>query len=179
MKNKKYYGISRIDSKHTHGWYVRVYANGGVFTSKLFSDRLYGGKQTALNNAIKFRDHNKMVSELHKRQGRNPNRPVYYTKPPKNNSSGIVGVNEVTTKINGKPVHYFQATWSEDGRPMSQKFYISKKRDKDTAFKQAVKLRRQKEKEMQKSWEKQIKSDEKEMEKVKKIAQKEKRKHAK
>jgi hypothetical protein len=156
---KKYPGISRIDSKRTHGWYVRVYANGGVFTSKLFSDRLYGGKQIALNNAIKYRDHNKMVAEVHKREGRNPNRRPFYTKTPKNNNSGIVGVNEVKTTIRGREVHYFQATWSEGGKANSRKFYVSKKRNRKEAEKQAVALRRQKEKDLQKQWKEWMKDD--------------------
>jgi len=160
-KEKSIPGISRIDSQHTHGWYVRVYANGGVFTSKLFSDRLYGGKQIALNNAIKFRDHNKMVAELHKREGRNPNRRPYYNKPPKNNNSGVVGVNEVKTTIRGRAVHYFQATWSDNGKANSRKFYISKKRKREEAEKLAVELRAKMEKGLQKKWKGMLKEDEK------------------
>lgn len=173
-KEKKYPGVSRIDSKHTHGWYVRVYANGGVFTSKLFSDRLYGGKQLALNNAIKFRDHNKMVAELHKREGRNPNRKLFYTKAPKNNHSGVVGVNEVKTTIRGRQVHYFQATWSADNKACSRKFYVSKKRNREEAEKQAVKLRKQKEKEMQKAWKDMIRQDQKWQKELKKELSKKK-----
>lgn len=167
-KETKYPGISRIDSRHTHGWYVRVYANGGVFTSKLFSDRLYGGKQQALNNAIKFRDHNKMVADLHKRDGRNPNRRPFYSKPPKNNNSGVVGVNEVKTSIRGREVHYFQATWSERGKANSRKFYVSKKRNREEAQRQAVDLRRSKEKNLQKSWKDMLKEDQKWQKEIKK-----------
>ena len=79
MKSK-YHGISRIDSKHTHGWYVRVYANGGVFVSKLFSDRLYGGKQKALENAIKYRDHNEMVAELERAKYQSVKRKPFYNR---------------------------------------------------------------------------------------------------
>ena len=173
-KEKKYPGISRIDSKHTHGWYVRVYANGGVFTSKLFSDRLYGGKQVALNNAIKFRDHNRMVADLYKREGRNPNRKPFYYKPPRNNNSGVVGVNEVKTTIRGREVHYFQATWSEDGKANSRKFYVSKKRTREQAEKLAVDLRRQKEKLLQKKWKDMLKEDAKWQKEMKKKLAKQK-----
>jgi len=159
-KDKSYPGISRIDSQHTHGWYVRVYANGGVFISKLFSDRLYGGKQTALNNAIKFHKHNKMVSQLYKREGRNPNRRLFYTKIPKNNQSGTVGVNEVKTTIRGREVHYYQATWSLGGKANSMKYYISKKRTREEAEQLAIKLRKQKEKLMEKEWKVAVKDDE-------------------
>lgn len=165
---KKYPGISRIDSKHTHGWYVRVYANGGVFASKLFSDRLYGGKQHALNNALKYREHNKMVADLHKREGRNPNRRPFYTTPPKNNHSGHVGVNEVKTSIRGREVHYFQATWSDDGKANSCKFYVSKKRTREEALDLAVKMRKEKEIFMQKQWKDNVKKDQKWQKELKK-----------
>jgi hypothetical protein len=173
-KEKSIPGISRIDSKHTHGWYVRVYANGGVFTSKLFSDRLYGGKQIALNNAIKFRDHNRMVAKLYKREGRNPNRKPFYHKPPTNNHSGVVGVNEVKTTIRGREVHYFQATWSEDGKANSRKFYVSKKRKREEAEKLAVQLRRKKEKELIKKWKEMLKEDQKWQKEIKKKLAKQK-----
>ncbi len=151
MKSK-YHGISRIDSKHTHGWYVRVYANGGVFVSKLFSDRLYGGKQKALQNAIKFRDHNEMVAELERAKYESVKRKPFYNRKVKNSTSGITGVNEVKSMTNGRLVHYFQATWSEKGKLHSKKFYVNKKRTRDEAFEQAVAYRKQKEKELYEKW---------------------------
>ena len=117
-------GISRIDSKHTHGWYVRVYGNGGVFTSKLFSDRLYGGKDAALDNAKEYRDRYSKIAKEFKREGRNPNRRPFYSKAPKNNQSGVVGVNEVKTHIRGKEVHYFKQPGVKVGKqtPASSTF---------------------------------------------------------
>ncbi len=53
-QEKKYRGISRIDSHDTHGWFVRAYKSGKT-TSKLFSDSIYGGKDQALKKAIDFR----------------------------------------------------------------------------------------------------------------------------
>ena len=52
--------ISRIDSKSTHGWYVRTYSEGSCI-SRLFSDgksRLKGrgGKGRAKLRAILYRD---------------------------------------------------------------------------------------------------------------------------
>lgn len=151
-KGKSNPGISRIDSKHTHGWYVRVYGNGGVFTSKLFSDRIHGGKDVALENAIAYRDRYTKIAKKFKREGRNPNRRPFYSKAPKNNQSGVVGVNEVITQIRGKEVHYFQATWSEGGKANSCKFYVSKKRNREDAEKLAVKLRLEKVKLLKKYW---------------------------
>jgi len=54
-QEKKYRGITRIDSHDTHGWFVRAY-KAGKTTSKLFSDAIYGGKDIALKEAITFRE---------------------------------------------------------------------------------------------------------------------------
>ncbi len=155
-KNK---GISRIDSKNTHGWYVRIYANGGVFTSKLFSDRLYGGKQKALGAAKSFRDHNQMVAELQKDKSKYKKKKPFYDKPPKNNSSGVVGVNEIETEVRGRKIHYFQATWSEDGKAHSKKYYVTAKRPRDEAFELAVEHRRKKEEMLREKWQKEASQD--------------------
>jgi hypothetical protein len=145
---KKMKGISRIDSKDTHGWYVRVYADRGVFESKLFSDRLYGSKEKALENAIKFRDHNQMVADIYKRDIPKPIRKMYFSKPGLNNSSGVVGVNKVTTAVNGRKVQYYQATWCEEGKACSKKFYINSKRTLEEAKELAVQWRKEREKEL-------------------------------
>ena len=63
-KTRKLKNISRIDSKNTHGWYVRIYLNGRVFAAKLFSDKICGGKEKALKYAVLYRDHNQMVADL-------------------------------------------------------------------------------------------------------------------
>ena len=145
-KDKKLKNISRIDSKNTHGWYVRIYLNGSIFTAKLFSDRVCGNKERALKYAILYRDHNLVVAELSRsKHNVKHTRKPFLNKPSRNNSSGIVGVNEVRTSINGKSIHYIQATWSENGSAFSKKFYINSKRTKKEAIKQAINLRKQKE----------------------------------
>jgi len=153
MKRKKNVkGISRIDSKNTHGWYVRIYANGGVFTSKLFSDRQYGSKEKALKNAVAFRDHNQMVAELQKSDDQLLPRRPFYRKPPKNNSSGIVGVHKISTKVGEKETVYFQATWNEGGKMHSKKYYITKTRSAQEAFDLAVAWRKSKEEQLYTEW---------------------------
>jgi hypothetical protein len=49
-------GISRIDhpARRTHGWYVRMYAQGKVQDARLFSDGRYGGASEALEAALAF-----------------------------------------------------------------------------------------------------------------------------
>ena len=153
MKNREMKGISRIDSKNTHGWYVRVYGNGGVYTSKLFSDRQYGTKQKALDSAKVYRDHEQMVADLNKKDMRKLSQKPFYKKAPKNNASGVVGVHEVHSNVNDKEVRYFQATWTEGRKPKSKKFYVTESRTAKEAFRLAVEHRKTKEEELQEKWE--------------------------
>jgi len=133
-------------------WYVRIYANGGVFVSKLFSDRLHGGKQQALKDAAAFRDHNQMVADLKKKELPGKNKRPFYKNPPKNNTSGIVGVNEINSTSGGKTVHYFQATWSENGKARSKKFYVTPKRSAFQAREAAVQHRNVMIQKLEKDW---------------------------
>lgn len=146
---KKYKGISRIDSGHTHGWYVRVYANRTVFTSKLFSDKLYGGKQIALDNAIKYRDHNQMVANV--KYPPQLTRMKYREVPPSDNKSGIVGVHFTNKLERGKRIPTWVATWVEDRKNKSKAFYQRKFRTLEEAFDQAVEFRKQKIQEIKES----------------------------
>ena len=139
---KKMKGISRIDSKNTHGWYVRIYADGGVFTSKLFSDRQYGAKEEALRNAVKFRDHNQMVANL--KYPPHKTKIKYRETPPADNKSGVVGVHFTNKLERGKRVPTWVATWVEEGKNKSRAFYQRKFRTIDEAFDQAVAFRKQK-----------------------------------
>ncbi len=139
---KKYKGISRIDSSHTHGWYVRIYANGKVFDSKLFSDKQFGGKKAALKSALMYRDQRQGVAALAKSLEKKEKNRLFFTKPPRNNKTGVVGVNEVKTVSRGKSVHYFQATWNENGKPHTKKFYVYEKRTAENALKMAADYRK-------------------------------------
>ena len=145
----KHKGISRIDSGHTHGWYVRVYANRTVFTSKLFSDRIYGGKQKALKNAIKYRDHNQMVADV--KYPQSSRKIKYRESPPKDNKSGIVGVHFTNKLERGVRIPTWVATWVEDGKRRSKAFYQRKFRSLDEAFQLAVEYRKSRVEELSES----------------------------
>jgi hypothetical protein len=76
--------ISRIDSRNTHGWYVRVKFQGTEHR-KLFSDNKYGNKLSSLVAAKKYRD------ELEASLGKpRTNRLVISSN--KRNRTGVVGV---------------------------------------------------------------------------------------
>ena len=85
-------GISRIDTKGTHGWYVRIYRAGRTY-SKLYSDNKYGGTDKALEFAKKAR---KVAQEkLDSTIGTRSRRLVTHDK---RNKSGIIGVSRTTKK---------------------------------------------------------------------------------
>ncbi len=143
---KKARGISRIDSKDTHGWFVRVY-NESVTYSKLFSDKKLGGMDRAFDAAIAFRD------ELYEEVGKTfPTRRV--VRRDKRNKTGVIGVCR-TRKRNqsGSYNEFFSVSWSpEYGSHKCRMFSISKYGEKE-AFRRACALRQQVELEIHgKTW---------------------------
>jgi len=75
-----------------------------------------------------------------------------YNTAPKKNSSGVVGFHKVKSKSGGRDAVYFQATWNDNGKMKTKKFYVTKKRTEQEAFELAVDCRKQKEKELYESW---------------------------
>lgn len=147
-RNPEMRGISRIDSKGTHGWFVRIYMRDREVVSKLFSDKKLGGKDKALELAKEYRD-NYVIPE-----DKLPVRPTmrYYKKPPKNNKTGVVGVCRTFERSNGgrgKKIPCFGVSWvPEPNKPKNRKFYISQYGTEEEAFKAAVQFRLEKEAEI-------------------------------
>lgn len=135
-------GISRIDSRNTHCWFVRIYRDGKVH-SKTFSDGVYGSQEKALKAAKEYK-------EEYDRQ----NPPSYEykrlrTKPPQNNKSGIVGVSETYGRAQGNrgaKMPCFSVTWvPTPNRPRCKKFYFSKYGGREAAFEAAKEFRKARE----------------------------------
>lgn len=139
-------GISRIDHRHTHGWFVRVYLKDRKILSKLFSDRKYGGQKEALARAKKWRDINYPPPELQPRPHR------YLKKPPVHNSTGRVGVSKTFTRGRGgkgSKIWCYNVSWvPEPNHPKSKSFYINKYPSEEEAFQAACDFRAQKEREL-------------------------------
>jgi len=129
-------GISRIDSRGTRGWYVRVYKNGKTY-SKLYSDSKYNGKERALKFAKKAREMAmETISQI-------PNKPVrrFVTKD-KRNKSGIVGVSKTSKKTAaGKTVEYYQVTWSPKPGKIKNRQWSVRKYGEEEAFNLAKNFR--------------------------------------
>ena len=138
-------GISRVDHKHTHGWLTRIYKKNRTTITKLFSDRKCGGREEALAQARYWRDHYEV------KEDERPVRRRYFPHPPKNNTSGRVGISKTFSRssIPGKKLWLFSVSWTpEPGHPKSKSFYISQYDSEEQAFQAACQFRAQKEREI-------------------------------
>lgn len=135
-------GVSRIDTKSTHGWLTRVYYNGNVH-SKFYSDGVHGGKRAALKAAKRHRvDYIRHLA---------PKVFIpYFTELPKNNTSGVVGVSETyERRRDGSRRRCFHVSWCP--RPnviRTKRFYHHNFKTRDAAFAEATRYRRKREKEI-------------------------------
>ena len=137
--SKKMKGISRIDSKGTHGWYVRVYTNGKTY-SKLYSDNKYGGKERALKFAQKARQDavNRLKNDP---ANKNDNRPNLIHRN-KNNSTGVVGVTKARKKNrSGNYSEIYQARWTNKYGKIKMRQWSIRKYGEEEAFRLACQFR--------------------------------------
>ncbi len=134
-KNK---GISRIDSGSTHGWFVRGYKNGKIY-SKLFSDLKYNGKNKALSMAREFRDG--LYEDLKKIPSKPRGRRLVFRDS--RNTTGVLGVSRTSKRSPGGAVNEcYSVSWRpEPGVQKCTSFSIRKYGEKK-AFQLAVAHRR-------------------------------------
>ena len=130
-------GISRIDSGSTHGWFVRGYRNGQTY-SRLFSDRKFGGSESALAEAMEYRD--KLANHLEK-VPRQPRARRLVVRDPRN-STGVIGVCRTSKKgPDGTLNECFSVSWRpEPGKQKCTSFSI-RRYGEEKAFELAVALR--------------------------------------
>ena len=147
MAKSGHKGISRIDcpAKKTVGWYVRVRL-GNVTNSKFISDKMYGGKDAALEKAIECR--NQMEIEMGK-----PRTNWVIVGNNSRNKSGIVGVRRAVKKYRGKDGtvynnEVYEVTWNAGRDKRGQTSVSIRKYGEAGAFRRACAIRRQKEQEM-------------------------------
>jgi hypothetical protein len=147
MAKSGYKGISRIDQpeRKTHGWYVRVTFNGQRRV-KFFSDEANGGKEKALEAAVRFR--NRAEKELNKPR---TDRLVIARNP--RNRSGIMGVQRKTKVVHtpaGERVtdNVYEITWNPSPGEVRRAWVSIDEYGEEAAFRKACAIRREKEKEM-------------------------------
>lgn len=139
IMTKKHKDITRVgqESKRSHGWYVRLRFQGKT-QSKLFSDKRNGGKHTALEAAISWRN------ETEKRLGKTRTDKHIVTFA--NSGTGVVGV-----RLNEKYNRYEICWVTPEGRQGKTSVSI-RKYGKEAAFIKACTIRHQKEKERLGTW---------------------------
>ncbi len=123
--------IKRIDSTKTHGWQVHV-RRGGVLKTKLFSDRVHGGKRKALIEAKQHRD--ELLSEM-----AHLAKPLWkIDRKPKTNTGELGASRTKYTNRSGKQREVITVTVREAlGKPVNRKFSVDKLGYKE-ALRQAV-----------------------------------------
>ncbi|MDC0312594.1 hypothetical protein OAL27_01440 [Verrucomicrobiales bacterium] len=133
--NQSTQNIKRIDSEKTHGWQVHVCRNG-VLRTKLFSDRVHGGKRPAKTEAIRFRDQLRaeMTQDI---------TPTWQNERPSKTNTGHLGVSYTEARRgNGNVKGYISVTARvSKGKAVNRKFSIDKV-GYDKALAQAVAWRK-------------------------------------
>ena len=140
-------GVSRIDqeTRNTHGWYVRVSFNGQK-RSKFFSDTAHGGRETALEKAVIYRN------ETEKELGRPRTDRLVIARNPRNRT-GVMGVQRKTkivkTATGEKTTrNVYEVTWCPQPGRMSRTWVSIDEYGEQAAFRKACAIRREKEREM-------------------------------
>lgn len=93
--------ISRIDTNRAHGWRVR-FEQGRLQISKLFSDRVYGSKEEARDEAIRYRD------EI-KRNLRTSQHDLGIKLEDADTNTGYLGIDYVEAESGDEASNYFAA----------------------------------------------------------------------
>lgn len=138
QEKNRYKGISRIDqdANHTHGWYVRVWFNGKMY-SKFFSDEKNGGSERALTKAVRHRNY------LEKDIGKPRTDRKVVTYSPKN-KTGVVGV--VRKVKEGREV--YEVNWNPTPGVIKRTSVSIDRYGEEKAFLRAYKIRKKKEREI-------------------------------
>lgn len=136
-------GISRIDSRNTHGWFVRVYRDGQVH-SKMFSDGVHGGGEAALKAARKY------LADYVRRHPQDPASARVKTKPQSNSKTGVVGVSETYhSDRQGMRVPCFSVAWAPQVNVRRNKcFYYHHYGSRKAALDAAIAFRKEREAEI-------------------------------
>jgi len=129
---KEHKDVARIDqdSKHTHGWFVRIRFQGKT-KMKFFSDKKCGGKQVALDSAIAWR--NTTEKQLGKI------RTDKHMVTTSSSGTGVVGV-----RLNEKDNKYLVSWVTPEGKQGKTSVSI-RKHGKEAAFIKACTIRQEKE----------------------------------
>jgi len=125
---KKYKNITRYEFYNKKGWYIRVLWKG-KHKSKIIKDKDHGGKQGALNEAVKIR--NKMEIDLEKPR----------TERQITSNISNMGIQKVVRKLRKGVYKAYTVFWSPEKGVNKKKFFNVKKLGDKKAKDMATKYR--------------------------------------
>lgn len=133
--------ISRIETEKHSAWYVRIYFQG-AYVRKTFSDHLWGGKESALREAIAWRDN--MEAQMGKpRTERSVRKKTIVDERE-------VGIHRRNIKhVKRGRVYYrdiYEVTWTAEPGKVSRTTVSVNKYGEEEALRIAREIRREKEK---------------------------------
>lgn len=136
-------GVSRLDqvSSGTHGWQVRLQRKG-VRYGRFFSDSAWGGRESALEMARRYRD--RLLGAIERKRDPEAPSPRSHTGPTVRSRSGVVGVCRIR-QVSGAGVtyHFWQASWTDaEGTRRSVRFSVLE-HGEERAFFLACRARRE------------------------------------
>ncbi len=134
--------ISRIETAKHSAWYVRIYFEG-AYVRKTFSDTVYNGKEDALREALLWRD------EMERHMGKP--RTERSVRKKTSVDERVAGIRRRTMKDKKRGRSYirdvYEVTWApEPGKVWRTKISVTKHGEEE-AFRMALALRREKERE--------------------------------
>jgi hypothetical protein len=134
--------ISRIETPKHCAWYVRIYFEG-AYVRKTFSDTVYNGKDDALREALEWRD------QMELRMGKPRTERSVRKKTIVDDRVTGVRRRQMKDKKRGKSYlrDIYEVTWAPTpGKVWRTKVSVTKYGEEE-AFRRAVEIRRQKERE--------------------------------
>jgi len=146
--------ISRVDSTKSkmYGYLLRLYRGNNVLFQQWLSDKRYGGKEKALEEAIRIRDEKIEQLNYNPQNGRSNRqwKPVLMNRKPKSNTGhlGVYESHDYRKLKDGSKVKclYIAASFVEDkGQAKIKKFYYGTKRTRKEALEAAIDFRSSKE----------------------------------
>jgi hypothetical protein len=133
-EDDKLTNISRIDTNRAHGWRVR-FEQGRLQISKLFSDRVYGSKDAARDEAIQYRD------EIKKRL-RTSQHDLGVKREDAETNTGLLGITYVESETGDASASYFNAMVRLTPEKVVRRRFQLKTAGYDRVLQQAVRWQR-------------------------------------
>ena len=132
--------ISRIETIKHSAWYVRIYFQG-AYVRKTFSDNVYGGKDVAFHEALKWRD------EMERLMGKPRTDRSVRKKILSDNRVAGIHRRRLKDSKRGKTYYrdVYEVTWAPEPGKVWRTTVSVTKHGEEEAYRKALEVRREKE----------------------------------